>query len=150
MHGNMCQVRARETNIGEPPFQRREVLNDVKTGDSSALRDKSCECLIIGQDGVRRTGGVNLIRASVQNVRPCETDAKGNIRAVETCEDKSTEAVHRFGVVHSSDEGWETNSSEGTTSSGVTCASATQVPSLTAALASNAEEPHWAVGHSRN
>ena len=70
---------------------------------------------------------MNLIRASVQNVRPCETDAKGNIRAVETCEDKSTKAVHRFGVVHSSDEGWETNLSKGTTSSGVTCASTTQV-----------------------
>ena len=123
MHGNMCQVRTRETNTGEPPFQRREVLNDVKTVDSSALRDKSCDHLIIEQDGVRRTGGVNLVRALVRNVRPCETDVKGNIRAVETCEDKSTETVHRFGVAHSSGDGWETSSSEGATSSGVSCAS---------------------------
>jgi hypothetical protein len=123
----MCQVRARETNIGEPPFQRREVLNDVKTGESSAPWDKSCECLIIEQGGVRRTGGVNLARAPVRNVRPCEIDVKGNIRVVETYEDKSTKAVHRFGVVHSSDEGWETSSSEGAASSSVIYASTTQV-----------------------
>lgn len=123
----MHQVRARETNTGEPPFQRREVLNDVKTGESSALRDKLCGNLITERGGIRRTGGVNLVRASVRNVRPCENDAKGNIRAVETCKDKSTKAVHRFGVVHSSDEGCESSSSEGTTSSGVTCASTMKV-----------------------
>lgn len=127
MHGNMCQVRARETNTGEPPFQRREVLNDVKTGESSALRDKSCGCLITEQDGVRRTGGVNLVRALVRNVRPCGIGAKGNIRAVETDEGKSTKTIRRFGVAHSSDDGWETSPSEGTTSSSVTYASTAKV-----------------------
>jgi len=123
----MHQVRARETNTGEPPFQRREVLTDVKTGESSLYRDKPCECLIIEQGGVRRTGGVNLARASVRNVRPCEIDAKGNILAEETCEDKSTKAVHRFGVAHSSDDGWETNLNEGATSSGVSYASTMKI-----------------------
>lgn len=123
----MHQVRARETNTGEPPFQRREVINDVKTGDSSLSRDEFCECLIIEQDGVRRTGGVTLVRASVRNVRPCESDVKGNIRDVETYKDKSTKAVHRFGVAHSSDKNWETSCSKGATSSGGTHASTTKV-----------------------
>ena len=127
MHLQMHQVGIRETNTGEPPFQRREVLNDVKTGESSALRDKPCGNLITEQGGVRRTGGVNLVRVPVRNVRPCGTDAKGNIRDVETYEDKSTKAVHRFGVAHSSDERWETSWSEGATSTSVIHASTTQV-----------------------
>ena len=51
----MHQVGIRETNTGEPPFQRREVLNDVKTGESSVLRDKPCGNLITEQGGVNRT-----------------------------------------------------------------------------------------------
>jgi len=105
-------------NENKPLMKRRDVLNDIKTRCSSPPWDKSGKCLIIDPDGVRRTGGMNLIRALVRNVGTYIEVLEGKVRAEELRRMKVLKLRSRGRVIRSSDEVWETKWSEGVTSYG--------------------------------
>jgi hypothetical protein len=67
-------------------------------------------------DGFRHEGGMSLGQALMWNVGTCRPDAKGEVQVGEPHEGESTEAGHRGGATRSSDEGRETDSSEGVAS----------------------------------
>lgn len=79
-------MRIKETNVSEPLWKCREVCNDVKTRDSSLSWDKLGGGLTTWPSGIRRTDGVTLIQALVQNVRDClmmvreTSEVKGHCR----------------------------------------------------------------------
>jgi hypothetical protein len=74
----------RKTNKPEPLLTRRKAANDVKTGISYLFQDKVYRKPDYWVDGIRRKGGVSLIRASVGNCGNQCFDAKGETQEAET------------------------------------------------------------------
>ena len=82
----------------------RNAKDDVKTGMRRLIRDEFRGRPVYCLSGVRHRGGVSLYWASVWNVGTCRPDVKGEIQSGSPCEDKSTDAGHRGGMIRSSDE----------------------------------------------
>ena len=101
--------------MNEPLMKRRDVKNDVKTGDSSLPRDKSRSYLITGLGGVRRTGGMNSSQGLVRNVGTCPLTSERKMQDIGYIKNESIEVIGRDGVSRSSDEALETWWSEGGT-----------------------------------
>ena len=98
------QVRYGKTNESEPLMKCRNTKDGVRTGGSRTLRDKFRGRPVYCLSGVRHADGVSPYQASVRNLGTCRPDVKGEIQTGSTCEDESTDAGHRGGMIRSSDE----------------------------------------------
>jgi hypothetical protein len=91
--------------VSEPLMTCRKRRDGVKTRGESLPWDKSGGEPAYCPDGTRHKGGVTLFRASVGNVGSCRPDGKGEIQVGGPHKDESTDAGHRLGAAHSSEEG---------------------------------------------
>ena len=97
-------MSASETNESKPLMKCRNPKTTPKPGSM----DRPGQGQTVpgdGLSGVRHEGGVTLAQASMRNVRTCRCDVKGEVQAGNPCEDESTDAQHRGGVIRSRDEG---------------------------------------------
>ena len=100
------QVGLEETNASEPLMTCRNVLNRRRNRDLDFCpASKGWGVPADGPTGVRHEGGVTSRQASVRNTGTCRPDAKGEIQAVSSREDLSTDAGHRGGDARSRVEG---------------------------------------------
>ena len=74
------QVWIEETNESEPSMMRRNALRRCRNRDNHPCPGQVCGEPDYCVDGIRRTGGVNSIRALVRNVRTCGFDVKGEVQ----------------------------------------------------------------------
>jgi len=102
-----------KTNKIESPLKRREFLNDIETKNWGPTWDELRSYLITDLGGVRRRGGVSIIQALIWNLGSSRSGVKGEIQAVDTVENESTNTEHWGRMTRSSVEVCESRWSKG-------------------------------------
>ena len=95
----------KKTNAREPMMTCRKTVHDVETGTETLSREVGGGGPVYGSTGVRHEGGVIVRQAWVRHGGTCRSDAKGAAPAGSSRKRLSTEAGHRGGAAHNSNEG---------------------------------------------
>jgi hypothetical protein len=98
-------VSIKKTNAREPMMTCRKTVHDVETGIETLSREAGGGGPVYGSTGVRHEGGVIVSQAWVRHGGTCRPDATGEAPVGSPCKRLSTEAGHRGGAAHNSNEG---------------------------------------------
>jgi hypothetical protein len=98
-------VSIKKTNAREPLMTCRKTPRDVESGTETLSREAGGGGPVYGSPGVRHEGGVIVSQAWVRHGGTCRPDATGEAPAGCPRKRLSTEAGHRGGAAHNSNEG---------------------------------------------